>query len=173
MKTTFSLLCVLAITASSTTLGHAVSKCVAEKSAYDRAVVEYNRADQQYNRLQFQVDTTAQQGEYRRAILEGNVEAARGNLSAAQQVGLGQGFGCFFFPRWNCFGSAINRGTQQVARARANLRAQEGRLNAFVRAYGQQMTRLSQRVTEQETLVAQKKGALDVKETAYQACMAT
>ena len=172
MRTISNLLSALVITTSIASLGHATTPCVAEKSAYDRAVIDYNRTEQQYNRLQFQVDTTAQQGEYRRAILEGNVEAAQGNLSAAQQGGLGQGVGCFFFPRANCFGSAINRATQRVASARANVRAQEGRLNAFVRAYDQQMTRLSQRVTEQEALVAQKKATLDVKETAYQACMA-
>lgn len=172
MKTTFTLLYALAITASSATLGHAAAKCVAEKSAYDRAVVEYNRADQQYNRLQFQVDTTAQQGEYRRAILEGNVEIARGNLNASRQGGLGLGIGCFFLPRSRCIGPTISRVTQQVARARANLRAQEGRLNAFVRAYYQQMTRLSQRLTQQEALAGEKKGALDLKETAYESCMA-
>jgi hypothetical protein len=34
------------------------------------------------------------------------------------------------------------------------------------------MTRLSQRLTQQEALAGEKKGALDLKETAYESCMA-
>jgi len=171
MKTVLVPLCAFTILISSATVAHAAAKCVVEKSAYDRATTDYNRADQQYTRLQAQVDAKYEQGENRRAILEGNVEVARGNLNAAQGGGLGQGFGCFLF-RPNCLGSTIARTTQQVARARGNLRAQEGRLNAFVRAYQQQMTRLSARVTEQEAIVSEKKAELDIKEAAYQACMA-
>ena len=172
MKASFRLLCAVAISISSAPLGHAAAKCAAEKTSYDRAVVDYNRAEQQYNRLQFQVDTTAQQGEYRLAILEGNVETARGNFNAAQQGAIGQGLGCLLLPRPTCIGPTVNRVTQQIARAKAQLKAQEGRLNAFVKAQNRQMTRLSQRITQQETLLAQKKSAMETKESTYQACMA-
>jgi hypothetical protein len=171
MKTSFTLLCALALSISISTLGHAAAKCALEKRAYDRAVVDYNRAEQQYTRLQFQVDTRSEQGEYRRAILEGNVETARGNLNAAQQGAIGQGLGCLLAPRPTCIGPTVNRVSQQIARAKAQLKAQDGRLNAFVRAHQTQMTRLSQRVTQQETLLRQKQSVLDSKESAYQACM--
>lgn len=172
MKSYVSVLCALAFALSSATIGHAAAKCSLEKTAFDRATVDYNRADQQFSRLQFQVDAKSEQGEYRRSILEANVETARGNLSAAQQGAIGQGLGCLLAPRPTCVGPTIGRVTQQIARAKAMLKAQEGRLNSYVRAFEQQMTRLSQRVTQQEAVVAQKKTVLDTKESAYQACMA-
>ena len=171
MKNVLAPLYVFTILISSATEGHAAAKCVVEKSAYGRATVDYNRAEQQYTRLQAQVDAKYEQGENRRAILEGNVEVARGNLNAAEGIGFGQGLGCFFF-RPGCVGLTVSRATQQIARARGNLRAQEGRLNAFLRSFQQQMTRLSARLTEQEAIVAEKKVELDTKEAAYQACMA-
>jgi hypothetical protein len=51
------------------------------------------------------------------------------------------------------------------------LRAQEGRLAAFERAYQLQMTRLSERVTKQEALVKEKKLVMDTKESEYKTCM--
>ena len=171
MKTCVSVLCALAFAISSATIGQAAAKCSVEKKAFDRATVDYNRADQQYTRLQFQVDTKSEQGEYRRSILEANVETARGNLTAAQQGAIGQGLGCLLAPRPTCIGPTVNRVTQQIARAKAMVKAQEGRLNSYVKAFEQQMTRLSQRVTQQETVLAQKKTVLDTKEAAYQACM--
>jgi hypothetical protein len=141
-----------------------------EKTAYDRATVDYNRADQQYTRLQFQVDTKAEQGENRRLILQWNVEMARGNVSVAQQGVLGRGVACFFTRR-SCLGSAVYGLTQQVARAKATLRAQEARLQYFENAYNQQMTRLSQRIAQQEMALNQKKSVLDTNEAAYELCM--
>jgi flagellar biosynthesis chaperone FliJ len=171
MKTTLTALSSLFLAIASATIGHAAGQCSLEKSAYDRAVTDYNRAEQQYQRLQQQMDTTATQGEYRIAILQGNVEVARGNLNAARGGSFGQGVSCFLFPRGNCLGSSINRAAQMIARANAQVRAQEGRLNAFVRAYNQQMTRLSQRVSQQEAVVAQKQDALDYQQAAYQNCL--
>jgi hypothetical protein len=150
---------------------HGVEKCALEKRAFDRATFDYTKAENTYNRFQQQVDSRAEQAEYRRAALEGNVEMARGNLTVAQQSSVGQGISCFFPVRPNCFGGAINRAVQQVARAKAMVRAQEGRLAAFERAYQLQMTRLSERVTKQEALVKEKKLVMDTKESEYKACM--
>jgi len=146
-------------------------KCSLQKRAFDRATFDHTKAENMFNRFQQQVDSRAEQGEYRRSVLEGNVEMARGNLSAAQQGSVGQGISCFFPVRPNCFGGAINRAVQQVARAKAMLRAQEGRLAAFERAYQLQMTRLSERVTKQEALVNEKKLVVQTKESEYNACM--
>ena len=172
MRITFTVLCVLGVSLSGASMGHAVPKCVAEKISYDRALFDYNRAEQQYMRLQFQVDAKSEQGEYRRAILEANLEVARGNLKAAQQGGVGQGIGCLFRPRPTCIAPTIAQVSQQIARAKAQVRAHEGRLNSFERSFRQQMTRLSQRVTDQESLVQTKKATLTTKEAAYQSCMA-
>jgi flagellar biosynthesis chaperone FliJ len=150
---------------------HGAEKCAFQRRAFDRASSDYARAENNYNRFQQQVDSRAEQGEYRRAVLEGNVEMARGNVSAAQQGSVGQGISCFFPVRANCFRGAINRAVQQVARAKAMLRAQEGRLAAFDRAFNRQMTRLSERVTKQEEIVKQKKIVVDTKESEYNACM--
>ena len=150
---------------------HAAEKCALQRRAFDRATFDYTKAENIYNRFQQQVDSRAEQAEYRRAALEGNVEMARGNLTVAQQSSVGQGISCFFPVRPNCFGNAINRAVQQVARAKAMLRAQEGRLAAFERAYQLQMTRLSERVTKQEALVNEKKLVVQTKESEYNACM--
>jgi hypothetical protein len=172
MRITFTVLWAVAVAITGASSGHAAPKCVAEKTAYDRAVVDYNRAEQHYMRLQFQVDAKSEQGEYRRAILEGNVEVARGNLRAAQQGGFGQGIGCLFRPRATCIAPTIAQVSQHIARAQAQVRAQEGRLYSFERSFRQQMTRLSQRVSDQESVVGAKKVNLTTKEAAYQACMA-
>lgn len=150
---------------------YGAEKCSLQKRAFDRASFDHTKAENLYNRFQQQVDSRAEQGEYRRSVLEGNVEMARGNLNAAQQGSVGQGISCFFPVRPNCFGGAINRAVQQVARAKAMLRAQEGRLAAFERAFQLQMTRLSERVTKQEALVKEKKLIMDTKESEYNACM--
>jgi membrane protein required for beta-lactamase induction len=60
----------------------------------------------------------------------------------------------------------------RISRAKAMLRTQQGRLDAFNKAYNQQMTRLSQRVTQQETVVNTKKDIRDQKEAAYNTCIA-
>ena len=150
---------------------YGAEKCALQRRAFDRASFDHVRAESIYNRFQQQVDLRAEQGEYRRSILEGNVEMARGNLSAAEQGSVGHGISCFFPVRPNCFGGAINRAVQQVARAKAMLRAQEGRLAAFDRAFHLQMTRLSERVTQQEEIVAQKRMIRDTRESEYYACM--
>ncbi|MEY4668682.1 MAG: hypothetical protein RL518_1381 [Pseudomonadota bacterium] len=172
MKMSLAIVCALVSLVAGATFGHAAQQCAVQKSSYDRALADYNRAESQYNRLQNELDVRAEQGSYRRAMLEGNVEVARGNLAAANQSGFGQAVGCFFIPRFGCIGSTISRTTQQAARARAQLRAQEGRLNAFNRAYEQQMTRLSLRVAQQEEVVRQKKAILDSEEAEYEACLA-
>jgi len=172
MKKSVALLCAVAVLTSGSSLCHAAPKCTAEKISFDRSVMDYNRADQTLNRLQQQADSRFEQGEYRRAMLEANVEAARGNVKAAQQGGVGQGISCLLSPRPDCVGSSVSRTIQQVARAKAMLRAQEGRLRAFMTAHNQMMTRLSERVTKQEALVAQRKSAMVTKEAGYLACMA-
>ena len=172
MKLRFSVVCALVCVISGATLGHAAQKCAAQKTAYDRALGDYNRAESQYLRLQYQVEAKAEQGYYRTAMLQANVEQAKGNLNAASQGALGQGIGCYFFRGGGCFGSAIVRFTQQVSRARAQVRAQEGRLYAYTAAFALQMSRLSQRVTEFEAFTKQKKVTLDTKEAEYQQCLA-
>jgi len=171
MKTCLRTLCAVAITFSTVTLGHAASKCALEKSAFDRAWRDHARAEQQYTRLQFQADSRFERGEYRRAMLEAEVETARGNLKAAQQGAVGQGLGCLLAPRPTCVGNTISRVSQNIARAKARLKSQEGRLKSYSRAHAQQMTRISERVTRQEELVGQKKSVMDSKDAAYQACM--
>jgi hypothetical protein len=150
---------------------YGADKCALERRAFDRATSDHTKAESTYNRFQQQVDSRAEQGEYRRAILEGNVEMARGNLNAARQGSVGQGISCFFPVRANCFGGAINRAIQQVARAKALLKAQEGRLAAFERAYQLQMSRLSERVTKQEEIVRQKRSEMEMRESDYSACI--
>lgn len=169
IRSTF--LCALALSISSATVGHTVTKCFLEKSAYDRAVGDYNRTEQMYSRLQMMVDTKYEQGAYRLAALQGNVEFARANLTAAQQSQIGQGFGCFFRLRLNCLGSAISRVSQTIARARAQVTIQEARRMAFQSAHDRQMTRLSQRVTEQELVLENKKDVLTAREDEYQDCL--
>ncbi len=172
MKTYVLVLWALAIAISSSTTGNAATNCTQQKRALDRATADYNRAEQQYYRLQFQVDIKSEQGAYRQAMLESNVETARANLMAAEQGGIGQGLGCFFATRAGCVGPTVNRVIQQIARAKAMVRSQEGRLNSYVRAYNQQMTRLSQRVAQQERIVARKRIELGMREKAYEACLA-
>lgn len=171
MKKIITLMLGLTLGLSNGHEAYGAEKCALQRRAFDRASHVFVRVENIYNRLQQQVDSRAEQGEYRRAVLEGNVEMARGNLSAAQQGSFGQGISCFFPVRPSCFGNAINRAVQQVARAKAMLRAQEGRLAAFERAYKLQMTRLSERVTKQEALVNEKKLVLQTKESEYIACM--
>ncbi|MEN9846829.1 MAG: hypothetical protein RIS36_1976 [Pseudomonadota bacterium] len=169
IRSTF--LCALVLSISSATVGHTVTKCFLEKSAYDRAVVDYNRTEQMYSRLQMMVDSKYEQGAYRLAALQGNVEFARANLTAAQQSRVGQGFRCFFRLRLNCLGSAISGSSQRIAYARAQVTIQEARLAAFQRAYDMQMTRLSQRVTEQGLVLENKKDVLTERGEEYQVCL--
>lgn len=171
MKKIITVLTALILGLSCGNEAYGAEKCSLQKRAFDRATFDHTKAENMFNRFQQQVDSRAEQGEYRRSVLEGNVEMARGNLSAAQQGSVGQGISCFFPVRPNCFGGAINRAVQQVARAKAMLRAQEGRLAAFERAFQLQMTRLSERVTKQEALVKEKKLIMETKEGDYNVCM--
>jgi flagellar biosynthesis chaperone FliJ len=150
----------------------AVQECAMRKSAYDKASLDYTRADGQFTRLQQQVDSKAEQAAYKRSILEGNVEQAAANVKAAETSAIGQGVRCVLAPRGGCAGPTVNSIMIKISRAKALLKTQQGRLDAFNRAYNQQMTRLSQRVTQQDTLVKTKKATLDQKEVAYNTCMA-
>ena len=166
-------LTLLALSLASASLSHAaVQKCVPQKQAFDRASADYTRTEGQYTRLQQQVDTREEQGAFRRSILEGNVAQAEANVKAAETSAIGQGLGCILAPRGGCVGPTVNSVMLRISRAKAMLKAQQGRLDAYNKAYAQQMTRLSQRVTQQETLVKTKKATLDQKEAAYNACMA-
>ena len=166
-------LTLLALFLASASISHAaVQKCVVQKSAFDRASADYLRTEGQYTRLQQQVDGKAEAAAFRRSILEGNVTQAAANVKAAETSAVGQGLGCIFAPRAGCVGPTVNSVMLKISRAKAILKAQQGRLDAYNKAYEQQMTRLSQRVTQQETLVKAKKAILDQKEAAYNTCMA-
>ena len=173
MHNKFIPLTLLALSLSLASVSHAaVQKCAMQKSAFDRASTDYTRADAQYTRLQQQVDGKAEQAAYRRSILEGNVAQADANVKAAETSAIGQGLGCLFAPRGGCVGPTVNSVMLKISRAKAILKNMQGRLDAFNRAYEQQMTRLSERVTQQQTLVNTKKATLDQKEAAYNTCMA-
>lgn len=162
---------VIALTFSFASLSHAAVKCQPQKTAFDRATSDYTRTDAQLQRLQQQMDSKSEQADYRRSTLEGNVEQARANVKAAETGAIGQGLGCLLAPRPNCVGPTVNQVMQKIARAKAALKAAEGRLNAFNKATDTQMTRFSQRITTQQQLVATKKQAMDQREVAYNTCM--
>lgn len=163
----------IAISLSAVSLVHAQEKCKSQKQAFDKASSDYTRSESQYTRLQQQSDSKAEQADYRRATLEGNVAQAEANLKAAQTSAIGQGLGCLFAPRGGCVGPTSNRVMQQIARAKAMVKSQQGRLDAFNKASATQMTRLSQSVTKQESVVKTKKDVLNQKEAAYNTCMAS
>lgn len=165
-------LTLIAFSISFAPVSQAAQKCSTQKSAFDRASNDYTRAESQYMRLEQQMDSKSEQAIYRRSILEGNVDQAEANLKATRTSAVGQGLGCVLAPRPGCAGPTVNNVMFRISRAKAMLRTQQARLHAFNRAYKQQMTRLSQRVTQQETLVDTKKATLDQKEAAYNACMA-
>jgi hypothetical protein len=164
-------LSVIAISCASASVVHAQDKCKPQRQAFDKAASDYTRTESLYTRLQQTVDSKSEQAEFRRAILEGNVAQAEGQLQAAKAGAIGQGLGCLFAPRPSCIGPTANRVAQQIARASANVKAQQGRLDAFNKATATQMTRLSQSVTRQETVVKAKKSVLDQREAAYNACL--
>jgi len=172
VKRIFYNLSVIAISFAFASGVHAQDKCKAQKQAFDKASSDYTRTESLYTRLQQTADSKAEQAEYRRAILEGNVAQAQANLKAAETGAIGQGLGCLFAPRPSCIGPTANRVMQQIARAKAMVKAQQGRLDAFNKATATQMTRLSQSVTRQEEIVKAKKAILDQREAAYNACMA-
>ena len=161
----------LALSLCFVSIAHASNACRVQKSAFDRANSDYTRTDAQYQNLQRQYDMKAEQAEYRRATLEGNVTQADANLKAAQTGAIGQGLGCLLAPRPTCLGPTVNQVAQRISRANAALKAARGRLDAFNRSTATQMTRLSQRITAQQELVNKKKAVLDQKEAAYNACM--
>lgn len=166
-------LSLIALSLSLASVSHAaVQKCSVQKTAFDKASNDYTRADSQFSRLQQQVDSKAEQAAYRRSILEGNVAQAEAGVTAAETSALGQGLGCLLAPRGGCIGPTVNSVALKLSRAKAMLKTQQGRLDAFNKAYDQQMTRLSQRVTAQETIVNTKKATLDQKEATYTTCMA-
>lgn len=176
MKKFFYILSVVFFCASAsvafTSQSHAQEKCKVQKVAFDKASSDYTKTEATFTRLQQQVDSKAEQADYRRAILEGNVAQADANVKAAESSAIGQGLGCIFAPRGGCLGQTANRIMQQISRAKAMLKAQQGRLDAFNKATATQMTRLSESVTKQEAIVTAKKTVLDQKEAAYNACMA-
>jgi hypothetical protein len=165
-------LTLIALSISFAPVSQAAQKCSTQKSAFDRASNDYTRAESQYTRLEQQMDSKSEQAAYRRSILEGNVDQADANLKATQTSSIGQGLGCALAPRPGCVGPTVNSVMFRISRAKAMLRTQQGRLDAFNKAYNQQMTRLSQRVTQQETVVNTKKDIRDQKEAAYNTCMA-
>ena len=165
-------LTLIALSISFAPVSQAAQKCSTQKSAFDRASNDYTRAESQYTRLEQQMDRKSEQAAYRRSTLEGNVDQADANLKATQTSAIGQGLGCALAPRPGCAGPTVNSVMVRISRAKAMLRTQQGRLDAFNRAYNQQMTRLSQRVTEQEAVVNTKKVTRDQKEAAYNTCMA-
>lgn len=152
---------------------HAAEKCQVEKRAFDKASSDFTKTESLFTRLQQQVDSKAEQADYRRAILEGNVAQAEAQVKAAETSAIGQGLGCLFAPRGGCVGPTTNRIMQQISRAKAMVKAQQGRLDAFNKATATQMTRLSQSVTKQEAVVKAKKDILTQRETVYNACMAS
>lgn len=172
MQKKFISLTLIVLSISFASVSQAAQKCSMQKSAFDRASNDYTRAESQYTRLEQQIDSKSEQAAYRRSILEGNVEQADANLKATQTSAIGQGFGCVLAPRPGCAGPTVTSVTFRISRAKAMLKTQQGRLDAFNRAYNQQMTRLSQRVTQQETVVNTKKATRDQKEAAYNTCMA-
>lgn len=172
MKRNFYVFSVVAISLSFASVVHAQEKCRQQRQAFDKASSDYTRSESLFSRLQQTSDSKAEQADYRRAILEGNVALAQANLKAAETGAIGQGLGCLFAPNPSCIGPTANRVAQQIARAKAMVKAQQGRLDAFNRATATQMTRLSQSVTRQEDIVKAKKSVLDQKEAAYSACMA-
>lgn len=163
---------VIALSLSFASVVHAQVKCKTQKTAFDKASSDYSKTEATFARLQQQVDSKAEQADYRRAILEGNVAQAEANVKAAETSAIGQGLGCLLAPRGGCVGPTTNRVMQQISRAKAMLKAQQGRLDAFNKAYATQMTRLTQSVAKQEAVVKTKKATLDQKEADYNACMA-
>lgn len=172
MKRIFYNVSAVAITLAFTSVVHAQEKCRQQRIAFDKASTDYTRSESLFSRLQQTTDSKAEQAEYRRAILEGNVAQAQANLKAAETAAVGQGLGCLFAPNPSCIGPTANRVMQQIGRAKAMVKAQQGRLDAFNKATATQMTRLSQSVSRQEDIVRAKKAVLEQKEAAYSACMA-
>lgn len=165
-------LCIFSLLASTITAAYAApAKCAREKSAFDRSGMDVTKAESQLSRLENGVDSKVDQGEYRKARLEGDVEAAQGNLKAVETGAVGQGLGCLLSPRPGCAGPTTSRVLQNIGRARAMVKARQGRLEAFVKAFNLQMTRLSARVTKQEDILRAKRATLATKDSEYAACM--